>query len=82
LLRLNDTKHAAGYYDRYAKRSSNVHSSSALSRGRDRQLKVPFRNFISPVFSATTEASGQCKTGKKQVAMIAQKVIDANQTHR
>jgi len=28
------------------------------------------------------EGAGQHKTGKKQVAMIAQKVIDANQTHK
>jgi hypothetical protein len=37
---------------------------------------------MSPMLSATAEASGQRKTGKKQVAMIAQKVVDANQTHR
>jgi hypothetical protein len=32
------------------------------------------------VFSPSTEGAGQYKAGKKQVAMIAQKVIDANQT--
>jgi len=45
-------------------------------------LRVPFRYFMSSMLSATAKASGQCKTGKKQVAMIAQKVVDANQTHR
>jgi hypothetical protein len=34
------------------------------------------------MLSAPTEGSRQHKTGKKQVAMIAQKVIDANQTQR
>jgi hypothetical protein len=34
------------------------------------------------MFSATTEGPRQHKTCKKQVAMIAQKVIDANQTQR
>jgi hypothetical protein len=33
------------------------------------------------MFSSMAQASGQCKTGEKQVAMIAQKVCDANQTH-
>jgi len=32
------------------------------------------------MFSAAAEGSGQHKAGKKQVAMIAQKVVDANQT--
>jgi hypothetical protein len=34
-----------------------------------------------PVFAVTLKSAGHHKTGKKQVAMIAQKVIDANQTH-
>jgi hypothetical protein len=35
-----------------------------------------------PVFAVTLKSAGHHKTGKKQVAMIAQKVIDANQTHK
>ena len=34
------------------------------------------------MFSSPAEGTRQHKTGKKQVAMIAQKVVDANQTHR
>jgi hypothetical protein len=36
-----------------------------LVERKDRQLKVPFRNFMSPVLFATAEASGQRKTSKK-----------------
>jgi hypothetical protein len=37
--------------------------------------------FLLPaMFSSTTEGTRQHKPGKKQVAMIAQKVVDANQT--
>jgi len=35
-----------------------------------------------PVSALPLQSAGQHKTGKKQVAMIAQKVIDANQTHK
>jgi hypothetical protein len=65
LLRLNDTEYAARYCDRYAKRSFHLHSNSALSRGRDRQLRVPFRNFMTTMLFATAKASGKRKTRKK-----------------
>src|ERR1041384_492970 len=45
-------------------------------------LRVPFRNFMTTMLSATAKGSRQRKTRKKQIAMIAQKVVDANQTHR
>jgi hypothetical protein len=35
-----------------------------------------------PVSAVTLKSAGQDKTRKKQVAMIAQKVIDANQTQK
>jgi hypothetical protein len=35
-----------------------------------------------PVSAVTLQSPGQNKTRKKQVAMIAQKVIDANHTHK
>jgi len=35
-----------------------------------------------PVSAVTLKSAGHHKTRKKQVAMIAQKVIDANQTHK
>jgi len=38
---------------------------------------------MSPsVFAVTLQSPGQYETRKKQIAMIAQKVIDANQTHK
>ena len=41
-----------------------------------------FSVFVAPVFSPAVQGTRHHKAGKKQVAMIAQKVIDANQTHR
>jgi hypothetical protein len=34
------------------------------------------------MFPAAMQGSGHDKTGEKQVAMIAQKVVDANQAHQ
>jgi len=39
-----------------------------------------FRLFMTPVLFAASECAGHHKAGEKQVAMIAQKVMDANQT--
>jgi hypothetical protein len=36
--------------------------------------------FVSPVLFSAAQGSGHDKARKKQVAMIAQKVMDANQT--
>jgi hypothetical protein len=37
---------------------------------------------MAPVFFASAQSPGHHKAGEKQVAMIAQKVIDAKQSHR
>jgi hypothetical protein len=39
-----------------------------------------FRVFMTPVLFPATQGSGHHKAREKQVAMIAQKVMDANQT--
>jgi hypothetical protein len=39
-----------------------------------------FRVFMAPVLSSAPDCAGHHKAGEKQVAMIAQKVMDANQT--
>jgi hypothetical protein len=39
-----------------------------------------FRVFLTPVLFPAAQGSGHHKARKKQVAMIAQKVMDANQT--
>jgi hypothetical protein len=39
-----------------------------------------FRLFMAPVLFPAAQGSGHHKTSEKQVAMIAQKVMDANQT--
>jgi hypothetical protein len=36
---------------------------------------------MPPLFSPAAQGPRRHKTGKKQVAMIAQKLVDANQTH-
>jgi hypothetical protein len=36
---------------------------------------------MPPLFSPAAQGARRHKTGKKQVAMIAQKLVDANQTH-
>jgi hypothetical protein len=36
---------------------------------------------MPPLFFPAAQGPRRHKTGKKQVAMIAQKVVDANQTH-
>jgi len=39
-----------------------------------------FRVFMTPVLFPATQGSGHHKAREKQVAMIAQKVMEANQT--
>ena len=41
---------------------------------------ILFRVFIGPLLFPAAQGSRYCKTSEKQVAMIAQKVMDANQT--
>jgi hypothetical protein len=43
-------------------------------------LKLLFRVFMPPVLFLATQGSRHHKARKKQVAMIAQKMMDANQT--
>jgi hypothetical protein len=43
-------------------------------------LQFMFSVFLTPVFSPAPQGSGYRKPGEKQVAMIAQKVMEANQT--
>jgi hypothetical protein len=52
-----------------------------LSRGGDRRLALIF-HIMPSMFPPAAQGSRQHEPGKKQVAMIAQKVVDANQTHR
>ena len=47
-----------------------------------RQNRLLTLLFVTPVFFPPVQAPRHHKASKKQVAMIAQKVVDANQTHR
>jgi hypothetical protein len=42
---------------------------------------VLFDPFMPSLFAPTAQGARHHKTREKQVAMIAQKVVDANQTH-
>jgi len=42
---------------------------------------VLFDPFMPSLFAPTAQGARNHKTREKQVAMIAQKVVDANQTH-
>jgi hypothetical protein len=47
----------------------------------DRRLTVLFNMFMPSLFAPTAQGPRHHKPREKQVAMIAQKVVDANQTH-
>jgi hypothetical protein len=51
-----------------------------LLRG-NRRITVLFDTFMPSLFAPTAQGARHHKTREKQVAMIAQKVVDANQTH-